>query len=273
MKAFFKRHVRTVIAAIAVLTVLTAAFFFAESPKNSSNSSPDKKESLAPSAQSSTESKASLSDEEILQSIVPSDPGQPSQTEQQSSFAETSTHGQTSQTEQQSSFAETSTHGQPSHTEQQSSYGETSPDDSRQDSSVPTDPETLHCTFKIECPVLLSNMDSLKKNKRSLVPSDGIILPKQNTTAKKGESVFDLTKRVCRENGIPFEFTLTPVYNTAYIEGIYNLYEFDCGSASGWVYSVNGVLPSVGCSDVKLSDGDSIVWHYTCQLGNDITFR
>ena len=113
-------------------------------------------------------------------------------------------------------------------------------------------------------------MDSLKKNKRPLVPPDGVILSPEKYELADGESVFGLSKRICRERRIPFEFTVTPIYNTAYIEGIYNLYEFDCGSGSGWIYTVNGEKPSVGCSDFRLKNGDIVEWHYTCALGNDI---
>ena len=113
----------------------------------------------------------------------------------------------------------------------------------------------------------MDKRDSLSRNKRGLVPQDGIILRQQEFRAEQGESVFDLTRRVCTEQGIPFEFTLTPLYNSAYIEGIANLYEFDCGSGSGWIYTVNGEMPQVGCSDVKLKDGDIIVWHYTLTFG------
>lgn len=38
------------------------------------------------------------------------------------------------------------------------------------------------------------------------------------------------------------------MYNSAYIEGINNLYEFDCGSLSGWMYKVNEWFPNYGCS-------------------------
>lgn len=41
------------------------------------------------------------------------------------------------------------------------------------------------------------------------------------------------------------ESNWTPAYNSAYIEGIGNLYEFDCGNLSGWMYSVNGVWPDL----------------------------
>ena len=54
------------------------------------------------------------------------------------------------------------------------------------------------------------------------------------------------------------------MYNSYYVEGIGNLYEFDCGSESGWMYKVNGWFPNYGCSSYTLSDGDVIVWCYTC---------
>ena len=56
----------------------------------------------------------------------------------------------------------------------------------------------------------------------------------------------------------------TPVYNSVYIEGINNIYEFDCGELSGWLYKVNNESPGVGCSLYKLKDGDVVEWIYTC---------
>ncbi len=126
------------------------------------------------------------------------------------------------------------------------------------------------CTVSISCQTLLNNLDKVKKNKLSVIPSDGRILTAVSASFDKGESVFDVTKRVCMENRIPFEFTLAPVYNTAYIEGINNIYEFDCGSTSGWLYKVNGEFLSYGCSDCKLKDGDTVEWVYTCNLGKDV---
>ena len=82
--------------------------------------------------------------------------------------------------------------------------------------------------------------------------------------------VFDVLQRVCRAQGIHMESTWTPAYNSAYIEGIGNLYEFDCGELSGWMYSVNGVWPDYGCSGYTLHDGDTVVWSYTCDLGRDV---
>ena len=60
------------------------------------------------------------------------------------------------------------------------------------------------------------------------------------------------------------------MYNSAYIEGINNLYEFDCGELSGWMYKVNGWFPNYGCSRYQLKEGDVIEWVYTCDLGVDV---
>ena len=59
-------------------------------------------------------------------------------------------------------------------------------------------------------------------------------------------------------------------HSNAYIAGINNLYEFDYGELSGWIYSVNGVQADVGCGQYLLSDGDKIKWEYTCNLGEDL---
>ena len=55
---------------------------------------------------------------------------------------------------------------------------------------------------------------------------DGIILKKQKVQFKEGESVYDVLVKVCKENNIHMESSWTPMYNSAYIEGINNLYEF-----------------------------------------------
>ena len=112
--------------------------------------------------------------------------------------------------------------------------------------------------------------DQLKAAKADYVPADGVILPVTETTFYEGETVFDVLQRLCRENDIPMESSWSPMYNSAYIEGIAQLYEFDCGELSGWMYSVNGVWPDYGCSGYTLHDGDTVVWSYTCDLGRDV---
>ena len=128
----------------------------------------------------------------------------------------------------------------------------------------------LTCTITIRCDTILDNMSSLDEAKHQLIPSDGIILSKREVTFNEGENVFDVLLRETRNNKIHMEFVKSPVYDSAYIEGIHNLYEFDCGELSGWMYSVNGWFPNYGCSNYILNDGDNIEWVYTCNLGNDV---
>ena len=133
--------------------------------------------------------------------------------------------------------------------------------------------EAYTCTFSIECSAILNNLNILDPEKLEMVPSGGTILSSTTVTFYEGESVFDVLQRVCQENGIHLESSWTPIYNSAYIEGIHNLYEFDCGALSGWMYRVNGWYPNYGCSRYQLQQGDTVEWRYTCDLGNDIGGR
>ncbi len=130
--------------------------------------------------------------------------------------------------------------------------------------------KTYTCIFSIECATILNNLDQLDPDKLEMVPSGGVILSATTVTFYEGESVFDVLQRVCKEKGIHMEASWTPIYNSAYVEGIYNLYEFDCGALSGWMYKVNGWYPNYGCSRYQLKDGDAVQWRFTCDLGNDI---
>ena len=126
------------------------------------------------------------------------------------------------------------------------------------------------CTFSIECSTILNNLDMLDPDKLEMVPSGGTILAATTVTFYEGESVFDVLQRVCRSNGIHMEAEWTPIYNSAYVQGIHNLYEFDCGTLSGWMYRVNGWYPNYGSSRYQLKEGDVVEWRYTCDLGQDV---
>lgn len=126
------------------------------------------------------------------------------------------------------------------------------------------------CTLSISCAAILDHMDWLDPEKVELVPEDGWILKPTEVTFYEGESVFNVLQRTCKQQSIHMEFENTPMYNSAYIEGIHNLYEFDCGELSGWMYQVNGWFPNYGCSRYQLQDGDVVEWVYTCDMGVDV---
>ncbi len=130
--------------------------------------------------------------------------------------------------------------------------------------------ESYTCTISIECSSILNNLINLDPDKLDVLPKSGVILSEQIVVFYEGESVYDALKRVCDENKIHIEASWTPMYNSVYIEGIGNLYEFDCGSGSGWMYRVNGWYPNYGCSRYKLKQGEKIEWRYSCNFGKDI---
>ncbi len=130
--------------------------------------------------------------------------------------------------------------------------------------SAPAQPEeTLACTLVVRCDAVFEHLDNLKDGKEEILPKDGIILNAENISFSEGESAFDVLKRELRARGIHFEFVETPMYNSVYIEGIANLYEFDCGNLSGWMYQVNGIRPTYGCSQYILKNQDRIEFFFS----------
>ena len=130
--------------------------------------------------------------------------------------------------------------------------------------------KTYSCTISIGCSTIFDNLELLRPEKKDYVPDDGVILGTVTATFEEGDTVFEVLKSVCRDYGIQLEYSWTPMYGSYYIEGIHNLYEFDCGDGSGWMYSVNGWFPNYGCSSYELKQGDVIKWLYTCDLGADV---
>lgn len=143
--------------------------------------------------------------------------------------------------------------------------------------STPVEPEDSEisdkeftCTISVRCDTILDNMERLDAEKRALIPEDGIVFAEKTVSFYEGESVFNLLLREMKRNRIHMEFENTPIYKSSYIEGIANIYEFDCGELSGWMYKVNGYFPNYGCSGHLLKAGDKVEWIYTCNLGVDI---
>ncbi len=127
----------------------------------------------------------------------------------------------------------------------------------------------LTCHIEISCASILDHPGLLDPDKNELVPADGLLAAGECAFAE-GDSVFDALSAFTREKKLHLEFAKTPVSGSAYIEGLCNLYEFDAGPLSGWMYSVNGVFPNYSCSSYTLSAGDTVVWLYSCELGAEI---
>lgn len=116
------------------------------------------------------------------------------------------------------------------------------------------------CTLTIECTAVLDNMSSLKAGHEKYIPDDGYILSNKKMTVSKGDTVYDVLKEACSENGI----RLTASNSTfgIYVSGINNIDEKDCGKNSGWTYWVNGNMPMVTCGKYTVNNGDEIKFSY-----------
>lgn len=121
---------------------------------------------------------------------------------------------------------------------------------------------TITCTVTVECKSVLDNSDNLKAGHESYVPSDGYIINGYTVTIPNGSSAYDAVKSACDEQGVSVNVSNSSFGK--YISGFNNIDEKDCGSQSGWIYYVNGSSPPKGCDKYTLSNGDNVVFSYTC---------
>lgn len=73
----------------------------------------------------------------------------------------------------------------------------------------------------------------------------------------KNETVYDALAEVLEKADI--EFT----EENGYISQIGGLNEFDHGSRSGWMFTVDGVHKNTGCRETKLTKDSTVLWYYT----------
>ena len=125
-------------------------------------------------------------------------------------------------------------------------------------------------TLTIDCTSVLENLDNLDKNIKDsgVIPKDGYILKDKEEKIEKDDTAYSFLLRVAKSEKIALDY-LTPEessYGSAYIKGIGNLYEKNCGDTSGWLFLVNGKVADVACSDYKLQKNDKITFLYICDM-------
>ena len=128
-------------------------------------------------------------------------------------------------------------------------------------------PDENICYVTISCKTAVDS-GKLSDTMQGLLPADGMILDCYEVRYDDGASAFDVIAAAAKENKIHMEYKGGK--SLPYIEGAANLYEFDCGPLSGWMYKVNGWFPSFGMGQYKVQPGDSVELIYTCDLGQDV---
>ena len=262
----WKKYKKPILAGVVILAILAAAFFLGGSPEKGTTQGKD--------GDPQTEVQdPSLSGNE-LPSDDPSDPVTPDTPDPSGEETpETPDTPAEPDTPDAPDTPDTHASGEKNGSGEQDQYHTDPVPEGKPQPVEPQDQETggsITVTVSISCATILDNMDLCDEDKKELVPEDGWILKPVSVEAQEGESAFSLLQRVCRDNKIHMEFSMTPIYNSAYIEGIANLYEFDVGNESGWMFRVNDWVPNYGCSRYVLKDGDTVEWVYTCDLGKDV---
>ena len=120
-------------------------------------------------------------------------------------------------------------------------------------------------SFTIQCKNIINKKDIWRSGLEEFIPKSGVYFSGK-VKYEANKSVYDYLKKICNNNDILLDAKYTPLYETYYVAGIGNLYEFDCGGQSGWKYSVNGVLPGVGCSRHFPQPGDVVVFFYDTRI-------
>lgn len=129
--------------------------------------------------------------------------------------------------------------------------------------AVTTTAGSVSCTVSIECKSILENMDDLKPGHESFVPSDGVILSRESVTVKNGSTAYDVLKVACDSQGIMINATSSSYGK--YIVGFNNIDEKDCGSQSGWTYTVNSKSIWQSCDKYVVKEGDNIKFSFVCK--------
>lgn len=148
-----------------------------------------------------------------------------------------------------------------SETQNRPSQSETASTQTVAPTEKPTEPSSkIACTVQVECKAILGKKNKFKKD-ISLV-GDGVLLSPVKVYLDDGATAYDALKKACAENGIALNEKSSAF--GVYVAGIGGIDEKDCGPQSGWVYTVNGQSPSVGLSNYKIKNGDSLVLSYVC---------
>ena len=113
-----------------------------------------------------------------------------------------------------------------------------------------TKPASETCSITVECSKAVENGYT----------GSAYIISSYEVKIKSGDTVYDILKRACAENGVYISEKDT-IYGK-YIAGINGLSEKDYGGMSGWVYTVNGSSPAMSCAKYKVSAKDKIVFKY-----------
>lgn len=268
-----RRVIKYICTAVIAAAVLAAAYFAGDSvPERKTASAPPASSSASTSESSFSSARTTAEEVTVSQPEITttaqaeaSAPEAPSVTE---TSKKPSAPAETSETASPAPQVTTAAPAEPV----TSSSTTTTPEPPVTTTATTTTPPKAEHTVSllISCENAVKPDSGLADSIRAELPGDGLIFYSQEFEIERGDTVYDIISRACHENGIPMESSRIAMSSDMYIEGIANLYEFDCGQLSGWMYSVNGDFPQLSTSQVEVNDGDEIRLLYSCNIGRDV---
>lgn len=132
----------------------------------------------------------------------------------------------------------------------------------KKDEAPVKQPEIKTVTISIDMKNILNHKGEVDARFQKFIPADGVLLAPIHMEIQEGDTVYDMLTRACEQQGIPLDAS------GGYVKYINNIGEFDAGKSSGWLYTVNGELCSMGSTQYQVKPNDVIAWRYTVSVGD-----
>ena len=87
------------------------------------------------------------------------------------------------------------------------------------------------------------------------------IVAAEKISFKEGDTIYNVLLNAAKKHGLQVDSRGSGA--TAYVEGIDNIYEFDYGVKSGWIFKQNGASLTRSIGVTKVKAGDQIQCFYT----------
>ena len=116
--------------------------------------------------------------------------------------------------------------------------------------------DTSQVNVSISIEQIKEDVSVLNEAKQAILPQGDYILEPTNVSFEEGDSAIEVLQEVCKEQKIQLELS------DSYIQGIGNIYEFDAGDMSGWLFKVNGEMPTLGADAYLVEEDDELNWYY-----------
>ncbi|NLC25289.1 MAG: DUF4430 domain-containing protein [Fastidiosipila sp.] len=94
---------------------------------------------------------------------------------------------------------------------------------------------------------------------------DGIMMSNKELSVKQGSTVLDVLN-VLKESG--YVISASNNFLGTYVSAIQGISSGAASGSGGWIFSVNGNFPNTSASNLIVTNGDRISFHYTIKTGD-----